>query len=174
MSRNGSLIGALAAPLLGIGLAVAVGGAGAAYALTLAPLAVILGALGGWRWPAGGRAGWPGGLISVAAGLATAGVLAALRFRYAGATGVGDLPTLAQSREAQMLLGLLPGVALLGAGSGGRRPAFRAAVAGVATSLVMGPVLIGLAAVAAVPWLRPPVPAVGVILIVALVAWRSR
>ena len=175
MSQRGALIGALVAAFLGVGLGVAAGGAGAAaYALTLAPLSAFLGAFGGWRWRATGRAGWPGGLVSMVAGLATAGLLAAFRFRYSGATGVGVLPILARSREAQMVLGLLPGLALLGSGWGGRRPALRAAVGGVATSLIMGPILIGLAAVGNVPWLRPPAPAGVAILIVALLSRRAR
>jgi hypothetical protein len=156
--------------LLGVGLGVVVGGPAAAYALVLTPLAAGLGAVGGATVaPRSSRV--LGAAVAFGTAVVVAAVLALIRFRHAGATGLPDPGILVQSRELQMAVGLVPGIVMLGANLGG---AVRSALGGAAVALMTGPVLIGLTLLAAVPWLRPPVPAIVVLAIVSVAAWRRR
>ncbi|MBM4187095.1 MAG: hypothetical protein FJ206_07260 [Gemmatimonadetes bacterium] len=162
----------LAAVLAGLGLAW-VGGTGpTGAALVLSPFALLLGFWG--RRLAGGGLGSPiGGLVGGAAASLAAAALATVRLRHAGATGWPTVAMLAESRELQTLAGLLPATLLFGAGIGLRRSAAAAALGGVAVALATGPVLIGLASLARVPGLVPPVPLL-VLLAVLLGAARRR
>ncbi|MFN0180415.1 MAG: hypothetical protein ACKVZ0_16565 [Gemmatimonadales bacterium] len=170
MRRRVSPLGALLGALLGVGLGVVVSGPAAAYALVLTPLAAGLGAVGG-AIGATRSSRVLGAAFALGTAIVVTAVLALIRFRYAGATGLPEAGILVQSREFQMVVGLLPGVVMFGASLGG---ALRSTLGGAGVALMMGPVLIGLTLLATVPWLRPPVPAIVVLAIVSLAAWRRR
>lgn len=138
------------------------------YALGTLPLSVVVWALAS-RWSpttAGSGAGWLGAPVALLAALATAQVLAMIRFQRAGAAGAIALSALPFTEEFLMLVPLAPGLLALGGAVARRglgRPARSlggAAVVGVVVMLVIGPSLIGVAVAGRTGILNPIVTAI--------------
>lgn len=152
----------------------------AGYALGGLPLAVGLGAFAGRLWgnaspDAGG--GWRGAALALVTALVVAEVLALIRFRQAGATGLLAVSALWYTEEFLMLVPLLPAIGLLGAGAA-RRGAGRGlagwwwpvSMAAIAAVLV-GPALIVVSILGRSGLLSPPVVA---LLGLVLLWWVER
>ncbi len=142
------------------------------YALGTLPLSVVVWALAS-RWSPttpGSGAGWLGAPVALVAALGTAQVLATIRFQRAGAAGAIALSALPFTEEFLMLVPLAPGLLALGGAVARRRAGHlglalgASAAAGVATMLVVGPSLIGVALAGRLGFLDPVVLAVLLVL----------
>lgn len=185
------MVGAVAVPTLGVAASFLVAGTAPpetgppllSYALSLAPLGVVVGAAGGRRLgmvrDAGRRsAGWAvgGALVAVLAATVTAQLLATIRLWQSGATGTPTLGSLRYAREMLFVFGLLPGVTLVGAAIGqwalGARRLLGAAFLGGAIALLAGPSLIVVALLGRVG-VNPVILVILVLGVVAVVGRRA-
>jgi hypothetical protein len=178
---------ALAGPLLGVALAGLLGIAAQderrrdllAYAIATMPLAALLAGVAAKRTGDGldlGRS-LTGALLAVSFGLLTAAVLATVRFRSLGSTGLISLTALPFTREGLMVVGILPALAIAG-GRAARRDGWGLRFGllgsigiGIAGSLLAGPMLILSSLIGRLPLLSPPVVT---LLAVALLGWVNR
>lgn len=123
------------------------------YTLTLSPLAACLAALGTWQLhqaDASGRGTRATGAMGAGAALLAsalgAWLLAALRLRREGASGLLGLATTLYAKEFLFLFAVLPAVLLIGAAAGRWRGPIWAALSGGVVIAIAGPVLIAIAA----------------------------
>ncbi len=178
---GGALTGLLAGLLIGAMMDGERGRSVVGYTLGVMPLAALMGATAAaWfaRTTETTRSSRLfGGLFAVGAAVAVSLVLGAIRFRVAGATGLISTRALWYTAEFLMVVGLLPAVAMLGAGAVRRwetasalgRPVAPLAL-GATAALLAGPVVIGVAALAA---LATPV-TVTILVVILIVTFRVR
>ena len=151
-----------------------------AYAIATMPLAAGLGAAGLYltsRATSGPLA--VGTAAALVGAVAAALVAATIRFRQAGATGLLSLSALPYTAEFLMLVGVCPALAALGAGVARRRSArgTRSVIgwslaAGVASSALVGLVLIVVRGLGSLPFLNPVMLWLVVAAAIAGVGWR--
>ncbi|MGE3615312.1 MAG: hypothetical protein AB7L66_05500, partial [Gemmatimonadales bacterium] len=178
----------LLAPVLGaaLGYLVAATGSGQSaagawpYAIGATPHAALFGALAARLDgpPVSRSLGVAGALLALAAALVTALVMATIRFRLAGATGLVAPAALVATQEFHLLAGLLPALALVGWRLGTTRRKALALPAsgavGIAGAVAAGPSLILTAAVGRVLPLSPPLLALLFVALVVIASWPRR
>lgn len=132
----------------------------AAYAVGAVPLSALVGAVAGWafarRRSLSSLHRVLGAGMALVAATITASLQSALRFHYLGAGGGYSFGSFLYTEEIAMLGGIVPGVLALGAAFARGRVVAVAAIAGVVSALLVGPILI-LSSTFGAAGLTPPI-----------------